>query len=223
MTWIKICGTTNLQDAQISVDAGCDALGFIFAPSPRHVEISQAAEIIARLPERVEKIGIFVNDSPAAVADIAANCGLTGVQLQGDEAPESLPEFRRALGDRKIIKTIQAKKLLEAWHHGLQWFSQSPREVDAILLDSGSAMQRGGTGVAFDWQAALPMVKEIQKTMPVIVAGGLNHQNVEEALQLFAPWGVDVVSGVEREPGRKDESKLRDFIAAVRRAQAAVS
>jgi phosphoribosylanthranilate isomerase len=219
VTWVKICGTTNLRDAQLSVSCGADALGFIFAPSPRRVDAALAAEIVTALPDEVEKIGVFVDESPARVAETAGRVGLTGVQLHGDEAPGQLANFRRALGNRKMIKVLAATELLTG-QDILAGYLQGRGSIDAFLLDSGSPKQRGGTGVPFVWEKAVPLAKSIQVTMPLIIAGGLNAQNVGEALQWFHPWGVDVVSGVEREPGKKDEAKLREFIAAVRQQEA---
>lgn len=222
MTWVKVCGTTNLHDAQVSVSLGADALGFIFAPSPRQVEMARAAEIVAALPDGVEKIGVFVNESPARVAEIVTQVGLTGAQLHGDEPAEELPCFRQALGDRRIIKTLQTSTLLGAGEDVLARYLQSRDSIDAVLLDSGTAVKPGGTGIPFDWKEAAPVAAAIKAVVPVIIAGGLNAQNAGEALRLFHPWGLDVVSGVEREPGKKDEAKLRDFVAAVRREQAEV-
>jgi phosphoribosylanthranilate isomerase len=219
MTWVKICGTTSLHDAQMSVASGADALGFIFAPSSRRIEVAVAAEIVAALPDGVEKIGVFVNQTPARVTEIATQVGLTGVQLQGDESAEQLPEFRQALGDRKIIKTLQAREPEAAGQDAIANYAQSGASIDAVLLDSGTAGQRGGTGVPFAWEKALPLAANIQEAIPLIIAGGLNAQNVGEALRLFRPWGVDVVSGVESEKGKKDEAKLRAFIAAVRQQE----
>jgi phosphoribosylanthranilate isomerase len=221
MTWVKICATTNLNDAQASLTAGADALGFIFAASTRRIEIDQAVEIIANLTEEIEKIGIFVNQTPAQVAEIAEHAGLTGVQLHGDEPADQMQQYRQALGQRKIIKTLQARELLKS-SESLQGYLQMRQSIDAILLDAGSPSQRGGTGQTFDWIAAAPIVARVRAQMPVIVAGGLNPENVGEAIRLFAPWGVDVVSGVEREVGQKDEAKLRSFVGAVRQAQLAM-
>jgi len=212
---VKICATTSLRDAQMSVAAGANALGFIFAPSSRRIDVEQAAEIIAALPGEVEKIGVFVNEGPEHVADIAERAGLTGVQLHGEEPPEQLPEFRRAGGRRKIIKTLQARELLSSGEM-LQPYLRSGGVIDAILLDSGSPAQRGGTGVPFPWKEAVPLAAEIQAVMPLIIAGGLNPENVSQAIRLFNPWGVDVVSGVEQAIGKKDEAKLRGFVAAVK-------
>ncbi len=221
MTWIKICATTNLYDAQASLAAGADALGFIFAPSSRRIEVEQAAEIISALGDEIECIGVFVNETPSRIAEVVEQARLTGVQLHGDEPADQMQEYRRALGQRKIIKTLQARELLSS-PDTLNGYLQMRQSIDAILLDSGSPSQRGGTGATFDWVAAAPVVAKVRAEMPVIIAGGLNPENVGEAIRLFAPWGVDVVSGVEREVGKKDEAKLRSFVGAVRQAQLAL-
>jgi len=217
MTWVKICGTTSLHDAQMALAAGADALGFIFAPSPRRIELADAAEIIAKLPNGIEKIGVFVNETPAHVAEVAQRAGLSGVQLHGDEPAEQMPEFRRALGERKIVKTLQAR---DAGEERLADYLSARGSIDAILLDSGSAHQRGGTGIPFAWEEVVPLAAAIREAMPLIIAGGLNAENIAMALRLFDPWGVDGVSGVERELGKKDEGRLHDFVAAVRHTQA---
>ena len=224
MTWIKICATTSLRDAQASVAAGANALGFIFAPSPRRIETSTAAEIVAGLPSEVEKVGVFVNQTPKRIAETAQEVGLTGVQLQGDEPAHQLVEFRRMLDGRRLIKTLHARELLANGDAPqLQAYLDARGNVDAILLDSGRPEQRGGTGVPFDWQSALPIVQRIKAALPVIIAGGLTAENVGQAIRLFEPWGVDVVSGVEREPGNKDEAKLRSFVASIRQTEMAVN
>ncbi len=221
MIWIKICATTNLPDAQASLAAGADALGFIFALSSRQIEVEQAAEIISSLTADIEKIGVFVNQTPAQVAEIAEQAGLSGIQLHGDEPADEMEQYRQALGQRKIIKTLQARELLNS-PKSLDGYLRSRRSIDAILLDAGSPSQRGGTGQTFDWTAAAPIVARVRAQMPVIIAGGLTAENVAEAIRLFAPWGVDVVSGVERETGRKDEARLRSFVGAARQTQAAL-
>ena len=217
MLWIKICATTNLDDARGALDAGANALGFILTESPRQIAPEKAAEIIAALPPSIEKIGVVVNESPEALAKLATDTGLTGLQLQGDEPAEQLPEYRRALGLRKIIKTLQARELL-ADPAKLEAYLLVRESYDGILLDSGSAATRGGTGQTFDWNAMLPLVERIKEVMPVVIAGGLNPENVAEAVRLFDPCGVDVVSGVEREVGRKDAAKMRAFVEAARGA-----
>jgi len=223
MTWVKICATTNLRDAQSSVAAGANALGFIFAPSTRRIEIGTAAEIIAALPAGIEKIGVFVNETPERVTEIAGHVGLTGAQLHGDEPAVQLANYRQMLGGRRLIKTLQARELLaEGGDRILRSYLDMSGSLDAILLDSGVPRKRGGTGVSFDWEAALPLVHKTKAVLPVIIAGGLTPENVDQAIRLFEPWGVDVVSGVERETGKKDEAKLRSFIAAARQTESAV-
>ena len=127
-----------------------------------------------------------------------------------------MAEFRRTLGQRKIIKTLTVGNLQSEHHSQLEDYLDAHESLDAILLDSGSAQQRGGTGVPFDWKDAEVIASRIRDRMPLIVAGGLNSDNVAQAIELFQPWGVDVVSGVERAPGKKDEIKLREFMSAVR-------
>jgi len=221
MVWIKICGTTNLHDAQLAIDAGANALGFVLAPSPRAIDLETVAGIVRELPGGVETIGVFVNRTPGDVAKIAQQAGLSGVQLHGDESPESLKEFRAALGERKIIKVLHADELLTDANK-LESYLAARDRLDAILLDSGSPQQRGGTGAAYDWDRVLPLAKRIRAALPLIIAGGLRPENVARAIEMFEPWGVDVVSGVEGAPGMKDEARLHDFIAAVRQTPASV-
>jgi phosphoribosylanthranilate isomerase len=219
MTWIKICGTTSLRDARLSITAGANALGFIFGDSLRQIEVAAAAAIVAGLADGIETIGVFVNEAPQRVAEIVEQAGLSGVQLHGEETPTQIEEIRRKIGQRRIIKTLQARALLSAGDAELGQYLSPGVGIDAILLDSGSLNQRVGTGKAFAWEEAVPLAEAIRAVRPLIIAGGLNADNVPRALELFAPWGVDVVSGVESESGRKSEAKLHDFIAAVRKAE----
>ena len=216
MTWVKICATTSLADARLAVAAGADAVGFVFAPSTREIMQEPAAEIIAALPANIEKIGVTVNESPENLSRLAQNAGLTGIQLHGDEPGDQLWAYRSALGSRRIIKTLQTRQLLADGDEYLAQYRRAAEFFDAVLLDAGVPGQRGGTGATFDWNAVLPLAARIQQWMPVIIAGGLTAENVAEAIRLFAPWGVDVASGVECEPGRKDEARLASFVAAVR-------
>ncbi len=217
MTWIKICGTTNLDDALASVAAGADALGFIFTVSPRLITPLAAAEIIAALPESIEKIGVVVNETPESLAELAEKTGLTALQLHGDEPADQLGDFRRVLAGRKLIKTLQVRELLSE-PHKLDAYLEQRENIDVILLDSGSAAARGGTGAPFDWNTALPIVKRIKEIFPVIIGGGLSAANVGEAIRLFEPWGVEVASSVELAPGKKDDVKVKAFVAAARAA-----
>jgi len=218
MTWTKICGTTSLADANIAVAAGADAVGFIFAPSPRQIPPDAAAGIIEALPAKIAKIGVTVNQSPDELARLVENVGLTGIQLQGDELGEELHAYRSALRSRMIIKTLHVQQLLAAGDEYLDEYLRAAECIDAVLLDSGTPGQRGGTGTTFGWNAVAPLVSRIKQRLPVIVAGGLTPENVGNAIQVFAPWGVDVVSGVESQPGRKEEAKVRGFVSAVRNA-----
>jgi phosphoribosylanthranilate isomerase len=217
--WVKICGTTNLQDALVAVDAGADAIGFVFGPSKRRVTPEQVAEITRALPEAIEKVGVIVNETPERLAEIVRVAGLTGVQLQGDETPAFTNALRR-LGLRLLVKTVQASAGIDT----LAARIESYREVvDGILLDSGSPAERGGTGKRFAWKEAAGVLSGIPNGTRVIVAGGLSPENVSEAIATLHPWGVDVVTGVESEPGKKDPEKVRAFIEAARKASASAS
>jgi phosphoribosylanthranilate isomerase len=216
-TWIKICGTTNVADALAAVDAGADALGFLFADSRRRVEPETVKAIIAQLPAATEKIGLFVNEPAEFVMKVALETGLTGVQLHGDETPQYVGQLRQMSGcDRiKIMKSISAEA---AQSQGLGIFTGCEECVDVLLVDSGNVNMRGGTGRVFDWLGTRDFVMGLQQRSPVVIAGGLDTQNVGAAISLFRPWGVDVTTGVEKEFGKKDHAKIRTFIAAVRAA-----
>ena len=228
MTWIKICGTTNLEDALTAVDAGADALGFVFyEKSPRKIDPEAAREIVAHLPPQTEKVGVFVNDTAEGIDDIASSVGLTAVQLHlhthsaaqvGQNA--RLHEVFRA---QKIYLALPA-----SWFLGegpvrtdLSSFTAkgTERPFDAIFLDSGTAHEPGGTGKAFDWARAAALIEDLSKGVNVVVAGGLSPANVAEAIRILKPWGVDVASGVEARPGKKDPGKIRAFVAAARHVE----
>ncbi len=212
--WVKICGTTNLVDARAAVEAGADALGFIFAPSPRRISPKDAKKIIAELPKAVEKIGVFVNQKPELILDTVKTAGLTGVQLHGDETVEDLKELRKAAkGGLKFYAAMRMSAIGDP-DQLVYW----QPVVNAILLDSGTPSHRGGTGKNFDWEAAAPFVRLLRRAMNVVIAGGLEPANVEHAIKLFRPWGVDVGSGVEKEPGKKDPEKVRAFVKAAKAA-----
>jgi phosphoribosylanthranilate isomerase len=217
--WIKICGTTSLEDAQLALEAGADAIGFVFAESPRRVTPEQAAEIVAQLPAKVEKIGVFVNERAAHIRAVVKQAGLTGVQLHGEEPvefaaqlfpEEGRPRLYRALSMRTVFSAANVTTLLRE--------HRTKPVFDALLVDSGSPT-RGGTGLTFDWDRAQPFITGLKKSGKVIVAGGLTPENVARAIAMFHPWGVDVASGVEREPGKKDPDRLRAFVQAARQAR----
>jgi phosphoribosylanthranilate isomerase len=222
MAWIKICGTTNLEDALAAVEAGANALGFVFAPSPRRVSPRDAAAISGALPPSVEKIGVFVNQSLDLVLDTVEKAGLTGVQLHGEEDIRYARQLQQKNGPLRIVKAISLRDVRDGKGKGVAVAMQdeAAKVFSGLLLDSGSASRRGGTGSTFDWQEAAPMARLLAKKFPLILAGGLNAENVTKALRIFQPWGVDVVSGVEQAPGKKDSAKLRGFVAAVRAAEA---
>ena len=198
--------------------------GLYLCPQPAPDRVRTAAEIIAALPDEIEKIGVFVNESPERVAEIAEQVGLTGVQLHGDEPADQFATYRRVLGSRKIIKTLQARELLaDRAISVLQGYLDAPGTLDAILLDSGVPEQpRWNRHSVRLGSCAAARVKKIKAVLPVIIAGGLTAENVGQAIRLFEPWGVDVVSGVERETGKKDEAKLRSFVAAARQTESAM-
>lgn len=211
-TWIKICGTTSLEDALSSIEAGADALGFIFAESKRRILPDNAQRIIRELPPSIEKIGVFMDAGPMGIRDVVREVDLTGIQMHGEgefppEVYSYLPEDRRD-GLRKI-KTIIVSDGFELRSDS---YAAVPGVVDTWLLDSGA-----GSGKTFDWQPTRGKLGDRQGQY--VVAGGLTPENVGEAIRVFKPWGVDVVTGVEREPGRKDPEKVKAFIAAVRKAE----
>ncbi len=211
-TWIKFCGTTSLEDALASVDAGADALGFIFAPSKRGITPAKAREIIRELPEHVERVGVFVNESVDRVQQIAEQAGLTGVQLHGVESPDVVRELSRSSVANRSLRVIKSVVIEGDFHLELEKFVFAATPPDSIMLDSGA-----GSGRTFDWRGVRPFLTGTE--MRFIVAGGLSPENVSTAMRIFRPWGVDVVSGVETEPGRKDPEKLKAFVAAVRYAE----
>jgi phosphoribosylanthranilate isomerase len=213
--WIKICGNTSLEDARLAADAGADAVGFVFAPSPRRVTVEQAAEITPHLPAQLEKIGVFVDASMQYITAAVEGAQLTGVQLHF-AAPRELPQKIRArFGSRlRILRVVHFDGSGAIAAFGPEAVSS----VDGILIDSRTSAAVGGTGVKFDWGAARETFLQQSDTCRLIAAGGLSPENVAEAITTLRPWGVDVVSGVEAEPGRKDAEKVRAFVANARAA-----
>ena len=216
MTWIKICGTTSERDADIAIRAGANALGFVMAASPRQVTDTMAYSIGTLTPKEVERIGVFVNEEVKVVAQIARFCKFTGVQLHGDETAEHIAELRQLLPGVKILKSVTVEELASKMPASGCRFPPRVRDnvPDNWLLDHRTADKRGGTGQTFDWQRAQSLLRSA--VQPVIVAGGLNPNNVGQALSMLHPWGVDVVSGVESFPGRKHPGAVAQFIDAVR-------
>jgi phosphoribosylanthranilate isomerase len=214
MTWVKICGMTNLEDALVAVDAGADAVGFVFyEKSPRKMCVETAGPIVEVLPEEVEKVGVFVEQEVEEVCDIVEAAKLTAVQAYGrlasDLARSSL--VRDRLGKIKVILAGSAEQIQR-----LFLTERSKAAFDSVLIDSGSGAVPGGTGKRFDWDSATQTIQSMNGSLPVIVAGGLTPSNVREAIRCFQPFGVDVASGVETSPGKKDPDKVRAFVRAVR-------
>lgn len=202
MIKIKICGITNTEDAVGAVELGADALGFIFYPqSRRYVTPEKAKSIIDHLPPFVFKIGVFVNEEPETILKAVNECRLDGIQLHGQEPPEFCAKFRR-----RVIKGLRPQREEEV-------AKIADYKVDALLLDSYHPDMEGGTGATFDWELA---VAAKMFGMPVILSGGLNPENVAEAVRLVKPYGIDVASGVETFQGKKDLDKVRDFIEQAR-------
>ena len=216
MTWVKICGTTSLEDARLAVEAGADALGFVFAESPRRVTAEAARAIIAGLPSQVQKVGVFVNEAAERIHAIVTEAGLTAVQLHGDESIEFARQLFPCQGSRRSCRIFKAIPVRSGFEARAREFIRGENKVDALLLDSYAESARGGTGRTFDWRLASAAAPRLRSRL--ILAGGLDAMSVGEAIRLLKPWGVDVVSGVEREPGKKDPEKVRAFIAAVRQA-----
>jgi phosphoribosylanthranilate isomerase len=202
VTLIKICGITNLEDACRAMALGADALGFIFAPSPRKTDPSNVQRIVRNLPGPVLKVGVFVDEEVEKVNDVTAQCALDLVQLHGRESPEYCAKV-----GVPVIKALR----VEGNDLALK-MERYPGAV--ILLDSGSGARAGGTGKPFDWELA----RKAEWKRGFILSAGLNPQNVGEAIRLFRPLAVDVCSGLEESPGKKDLRKMADFVAEVRRA-----
>ena len=217
MIWIKICGTTNLEDALTAVSAGADALGFVFSEkSPRNIDVESARQIVQSLPLHLEKVGVFVNEPVEKILETVRKAGLTAVQLHGIESHK--PEFIKALkagGELKVFLVLPGAEVSS----GLEWNGAGERCISGVFFDSGTPQQPGGTGTIFDWKAAASGIQAIGERLKVVVAGGLNSNNVGDAIRVLKPWGVDVVSGVEARPGKKDPQKVRAFVNAVRQAE----
>jgi phosphoribosylanthranilate isomerase len=201
---VKICGITNKEDALCAVRCGAGALGFIFySPSPRNISPEDARKIVSALPADLAKVGVFVNESPAEVKRIVEYCGLDMIQLHGDETPAYCHEFPAS----QIIKAVELKNDDDLNH-------ASRYDVAAILVDSRSAGLYGGTGRKADWELAYRMGSK----KPLILSGGLNEDNIEEALKVVAPSALDINSGAESEPGKKDHVKLARIFDKIRHA-----
>ena len=199
MVKVKVCGIKETEDARAAAEVGADAIGLVFAESPRRVSAQRAREIASVLPDGVLKVGVFVDEEPREVLRLAREVGLDYAQLHGDEGPEAVAEIRSGgLGVIKALRVRDAASLREMERY----------DADLFLLDSYSEKVRGGTGTRFDWRLA----KAVRGYANILVSGGLSPENVREAIELFEPYGVDASSSLEDEPGKKNGERVRRFV-----------
>jgi phosphoribosylanthranilate isomerase len=224
--WIKICANTNLADAQLAAELGADALGFVFAPSKRQVSIEQVAAITPHLPASVETVAVVQSQDVEEIVDLVRRTGVTGVQLHGGLNLPLVGALHASFAGR--VSLIQAlhwtidddadcAAVLAAELHEIA----AEPAIGRVLIDAKVGNAGGGTGRSFDWKAARIVLTASEshaanKKIELIVAGGLHPENVAEAIQSLDPWGVDVASGVEAAPGRKDPLKLKHFLEMAR-------
>jgi phosphoribosylanthranilate isomerase len=201
---VKICGITDPKDAWIAVELGAAALGFIFATSPRQITPQKARDITNAIPPFVKTVGVFVNEDPAVIRNVKHYCGLDLVQLHGDESPDLCAELMPY-----AIKALRIKD-----ESSLRTARPYRGKVRALLLDTYSKDKAGGTGETFDWQLALKIKK---LGVPIILAGGLGPSNINDAISTVRPYAVDVNSGVEEHPGKKNHTLIEDLMQKVKR------
>jgi len=200
MVKIKVCGLTDASEAKAVAEAGANAIGLVFAKSPRQIDPDRAREIVQNLPPMVQTVGVFVNEFSEKIRQIVDYCGLDLVQLHGEETPEVCEDL--------------APRAIKAWrirtNADIQALLPYQEVVKAFLLDAWSPSAHGGTGETFDWSIAIEAKKVLSR--PIILAGGLKPENVAQAVKQVRPWGVDVSSGVENAPGKKNIDMVADFI-----------
>ena len=201
---IKICGITNAEDALAAAQFGADALGFIFAPSPRRIVPEKARQIIKVLPPLVQRVGVFVDEDLGEVSSVAGMCGLDILQFHGSESADYCDSF-----DHRVIKAVRLRN-----RQDIKSLAKYDGVVQALLLDTYVPDKVGGTGMTFNWEWAL----EAGKYGRIILAGGLSPENVAAAISKVKPYGVDASSSLEQSPGVKDHEKIMQFIAEVRQA-----
>ncbi len=207
-TRIKICGTTEVVAARLAVEAGADALGFIFVrQSPRYVSPERVREIVATLPPFVDAVGVFVDESPEVVEEMADYCALTMVQLHGSETPQYCAKM-----SRRVLKSFRLGAAMPEPADVL--YAPYAGVVQGFLLDTYDKKRAGGTGQPFDWS----LVERCRPPGPVILAGGISPGNVGQAIERLNPFAVDVNSGVETAPGKKSGEAILRLVAAVRAA-----
>jgi phosphoribosylanthranilate isomerase len=202
MVKVKVCGITSPEDARVAADAGADAIGLVFAESPRRISVERAREIAAALPQDILKVGVFVDEEPEEVLRISREVGLDYAQLHGDETPEAVAEIRGGVRVMKALRVRNAQTLAAVERY----------EADLFLLDAWSAKARGGTGVRFDWELAKSLIGRDN----IVVSGGLSPENVREAIGYFEPYGVDASSSLEERLGKKNGERVRRFVVAAK-------
>ncbi len=200
MMLVKICGITNLEDAQMAIEAGADALGFIFAPSKRQISPEKASEIISRLPSRIQVVGVFRDESIEFMKQVAQFTKLSWLQLHGNESIETCQALSKFY---KVVKTVKVNP------NGTR---ESPIDLPAwkLLLDTALPGISGGTGIKFNWDALSQFNPE-----NIFVAGGITPENIGDLLSRITPFGIDLCSGVEISPGRKDKQKLQQLFNVI--------
>jgi phosphoribosylanthranilate isomerase len=223
--WIKICGITSLEDAKVAVDAGADAVGFVFAASPRRVTAEIVREITGALPSNVEKIGVFVDAAVDEIVSAVEAAGLTGVQLHREYSDSDVSNLRQRLTKStvslRMVHVVPYDGDSANFARRLQSLAARPITDDdptVVLVDTRVGDRVGGTGIPFDWGAAQDAFHRHAANLRLIAAGGLHPENVRQAIHTMQPWGVDVCSGVESVPGKKDHPRVKQFIRVSRAA-----
>ena len=221
--WIKICGNTTLEDARSAAECGADAVGFVFAPSPRQVARSQVRQIVAKLPAKLEKYGVFVDADFEEIVSTVTECGLTGVQLhRKSDARLPLRLQQHFPLELAIISVLHFRDNATEFEQQLIELQNSHahnnQAQNAVLVDSSTSRAVGGTGTRFNWLEARNSFLRAAPKLRLIAAGGLAPENVKQAIETLQPWGVDVVSGVESAPGKKDPARVFAFIRTAQQA-----
>jgi phosphoribosylanthranilate isomerase len=203
MVKVKVCGITSPEDACVAAAAGADAIGLVFAESPRKISVERAREIATALPEGILKVGVFVDAGLEEVLRISREVGLDYAQLHGSESPEAVAAVRDGgVGVIKALRVRDAVSLREIVRY----------DTDFFLLDAYSEKVRGGTGTRFDWGLA----EAVREYANILVSGGLSPENVREAIEFFEPYGVDASSSLEEKPGKKNGERVRRFVGAAK-------
>lgn len=203
MVFVKVCGITSPEDALVAADSGADAIGLLFAESPRRLSRERAREISAVLPSRVARVGVFVDATANDVLSAVREVGLDYAQLHGDETPDTVAKIRA--GGVKVVKALRVRD--EGSLSSMEDYA-----ADMYLLDSWSESARGGTGERFNWAFA----GDMRGYDNILISGGITPENVGEALDFFEPYGVDASSSLERAPGEKDDERVRRFVSAAK-------